>query len=134
MWSFRGRDRPLIDTTEGAAEMWQRLMLGAIVALVAIPAVATAKPGHGPAVKAAVHACQDERREIGREAFVEKYGRPAMRHCVREILPEARNAAQECRDERAENGVEAFREEHGVPSGARNAFGKCVSGKVAVQE
>ena len=27
---------------------------------------------NGPAVKAAVHACQDERREIGREAFVER--------------------------------------------------------------
>jgi hypothetical protein len=95
-----------------------------------VPALAAAKPGHGPAVKAAVKACVQERKENGREAFVQTYGHPAQRNCVKQALPEARNAAQECRAERDDLGVDAFREQYGVPSGARNAFGKCVSGKV----
>jgi hypothetical protein len=87
-----------------------------------VPALAGAKPGHGPVVGAAVKACVQERKE---------YGRPAQPYCVRQTIPEARNAAQECRAERDDLGVDAFRENYGVPTGARNAFGKCVSGKVS---
>jgi hypothetical protein len=50
---------------------------------------------------------------------------------VRQTLPEARNAAQECRGERDEWGVDAFREHYGLNANDSNAFGKCVSGKVA---
>lgn len=114
--------------------MWQRAMLGAIVAAVAISSLAAAKPGHAPAVRAAVGACVQERRDMGREAFAAKYERPAMRRCLRETVPEARNAAQECRAERDQNGVDTFRDTYGVPVGARNAFGKCVSGKVAAAD
>jgi hypothetical protein len=101
---------------------------GLIVAVALFaPALATAKPGHGPAVKAAVKACVQERK-LGREAFVNKYGHPAQRNCVREILPEARNAADACRAERNEDGVEAFRDNWGENANGANAFGKCVSG------
>ena len=96
-----------------------------------VPALAGAKPGHGPVVRAAVKACVQERKENGSEAFVAKYGRPAQPNCVRQTMPEARNAAQECRAERDDLGVDAFRENYGAPAGARNAFGKCVSGKVS---
>lgn len=114
--------------------MGKRMVLGAVLALLAVPAVAAAQPGHGPAVKAAVKACKEERREIGREAFVANYERPAMRNCVRQTLPEARNAAQQCREERADIGVDAFRGDYGVGDSGRNAFGKCVSGKVAAEQ
>jgi hypothetical protein len=87
--------------------------------------------GRGPVVRAAVHACKAERSELGREAFGEKYGRPAFRNCAHQALPEARNAAQECRAEREETGVDAFREKYGSNENGRNAFGKCVSGKTA---
>src|SRR6476660_5617927 len=102
----------------------------AVALALLVPALAAAKPGHGPAMKAAAKACVQERKENGREVFVETYGRPAQRNCVRQTLPEARNAAQECRAERDDIGVDVFRAEHGVPTGADNAFGKCVSGKV----
>jgi hypothetical protein len=97
----------------------------------AVPALAVAQPGHGAALKAAVRACVQERKQDGRQAFAESYGRPALPKCVRQTLPEARNAAQKCRDERDAAGVDAFRAQYGVPSGASNAFGKCVSGKVS---
>jgi hypothetical protein len=112
--------------------MWKRVtMLGLIAAIAAAPSAAAARPGHGVAVRVAAQTCAQERQHAGREAFAAKYERPAMRRCIREILPEARNAAQECRQERGLRGVDAFRDEYGVPTGARNAFGKCVSGKVA---
>ena len=102
------------------------LVVGAVIAAVAVPSVAGAKPGHGPAQRAAVKACLKERREDGRQAFVASYGRPAFKRCVRQLLPEARNAAQECRQEREDS--EAFAAQYGS---ARNAFGKCVSSKVS---
>jgi hypothetical protein len=80
-------------------------------------------------VKAAVHACIQE-RQSGREAFVEKYGRPALPHCVRQTVPEARNAAQECRDEQALDSA-GFTTQYGSGKNGRNAFGKCVSSKVS---
>jgi hypothetical protein len=99
-------------------------------ALLAVPAVAKENGGRGQAIKAAVAACKEERKELGREAFAEKYGKPAMKSCVEETTEEARNAARECRAEREEMGVEAFREEYGTNENWRNAFGKCVSSKV----
>ena len=94
---------------------------GLIVAVALFaPALAAAKPGHGPAVKAAVKACVQERKQ-GREAFVNKYGHPAQRNCVRETLPEARNAAEACRAERNEDGVEAFRDNWGENENGANA-------------
>ena len=102
----------------------------AAVALLAMPSAAAAKPGNGLG-KATGRACADERREIGKEAFREKYGKQAMRNCKRETLGDAvRNAAQECKSDLEELGADGFREEYGTNHNGRNAFGKCVSGKV----
>jgi hypothetical protein len=43
-----------------------------------------------------------------------------------------RDAAQECRAERGDD-PEAFQETYGTNANKRNAFGKCVSGKVKHQ-
>ena len=63
-----------------------------------------------------------------------------MRNCIKgepvdagETTPaEFKNAAQECRAEREED-AEAFQETYGTNANKRNAFGKCVSGKVKHQ-
>lgn len=44
------------------------------------------------------------------------------------------NAAQDCRAEQDEIGDEAFAEQYGTNHNNRNAFGKCVSGRVHAQE
>jgi len=93
--------------------------------------------------------CRDERAEDA-DAFREAYGNNknkmnAFGKCVRskvnaeirEDVGEFKNAAKECRAERSED-ADAFRETYGTnaPKGpkakgaGRNAFGKCVSGKV----
>jgi hypothetical protein len=105
------------------------LVVCAAIAALAVPSAAGAKPGHGPVKRAAVKACHQERHEMGRQAFIAHYGRPAFKTCVRRLVPKARNAAQECRVER-EDG-EAFAAEYGT---GRNAFGKCVSSKVSQAE
>ena len=105
-------------------------LIAAVTGVLALPAMVSAKPGHGPVVKAAVHACIQERKDSGREAFVDKYGRPALPHCVRQTVPEARNAAQECRDEQALDPA-GFTTQYGSGKNGRNAFGKCVSSKVS---
>jgi hypothetical protein len=43
---------------------------------------------------------------------------------------EFRKAAKACAAEREEMGTEAFAEEYGTNANGKNAFGKCVSGKV----
>jgi hypothetical protein len=52
-----------------------------------------------------------------------------MRANMPEAMQAVRNASQECRAERAAD-PDAFREEYGTNHNKRNAFGKCVSGKV----
>ena len=136
------------------------MLAAALVALPASGAIGAHKDGHeggpsgdrpakakgpkgdqgakGLAKRTAARRCREERRTLGKEAFRAKYGdekgRKAMRNCKREELPEARadarNASQECRAERSELGAEAFREKYGTNRNKRNAFGKCVSGKV----
>lgn len=95
--------------------------------------------------------CRQERAELGREAFAEKYGtnrnkRNAFGKCVsgkakrierkedredRQEIRERRNAAKECAQERQAMGVQAFREKYGTNHNKRNAFGKCVSAKAS---
>ena len=88
---------------------------------------------NGLAVRAAQTACRTELSELGRTAFRATYGRQARRNCVRSHLAEAgeavRNAAQECRDERRADPAQ-FALDYGTNRNGRNAFGKCVSGKV----
>jgi hypothetical protein len=121
------------------------LIAGLAALAVAVPAVGA--PPAGKAVKGqeraaearakgmAKRTCQLERKEIGREAFREKYGDPpngrrAMRNCKRtngiQVLAAADDSVQNCRDERAAD-PDAFREKYGTNSNGKNAFGKCVS-------
>lgn len=107
--------------------------IGAIcVAAVLLPAAgASAKPGQ--AKRLTVKQCQAERK-ADPAAFEAKYGKPAMRNCIRANIEEFRNAAKECRAER-EADPAAFQETWGTnesdgQGAKRNAFGKCVSGKV----
>lgn len=114
--------------------MTKRLSIVAVAMLTVFAAssvsTAGAKSEQGPAVRAAHKTCQEERADLGREAFREKYGQQAMRNCVRATLPEARNASRACRAEREALGAEAFNALYGTNRNDRNAFGKCVSGIV----
>jgi hypothetical protein len=131
--------------------MTRTLGLLTALAALAVAAPAIGAPPEGKALKGkeqsteakaknvAKRACQTERREIGREAFREKYGnelgngkfRRAMRNCKRANGTPLRAAAQEaisdCRTERDAIGIEAFREKYGTNTRGNNAFGKCVS-------
>ncbi len=102
-----------------------------VALLVAPPALAG--PGKAIAKRAAKAACKAETADLGREAFREKYGRRAMRACMRaragEAIEAVENAAHECRAERQAD-PEQFREDYGTNKNKRNAFGKCVAGKV----
>ena len=114
-------------------------------------AVATALPaasgiagngnGNGKTKSLAAKQCAAQKKE-DKAAFKALFGKHATRECKRDAVVEIQNdrtnAAQECRAERDEIGDEAFAEQHGTnePGGEnaqgtdRNAFGKCVSGKV----
>lgn len=104
------------------------------IGAVAVP-VATAGDGDGGRSDVARECAKLKKAD--RAAFRAVYGKHAMRKCIRgeeptpdETTPrEFKNAAQECRAERAED-PEVFQETYGNNRNKRNAFGKCVSGKV----
>ena len=104
------------------------LALAVLLALLVAPQ-ALAAPGKQIAKRAAKAACKAELAELGRADFREKYGRGALRACVRAHFSDAvdavRNAAQECRAEYKDD-----RDEYGTNRNGGNAFGKCVSQKV----
>ncbi|HEX2358693.1 MAG TPA: hypothetical protein VHH72_02620 [Solirubrobacterales bacterium] len=100
-------------------------------------------------VKNASKACRAERDDIGAEAFAERYGtnknkRNAFGKCVsRKAAPELSedtqaviNAAKACKAEQSDPAFPAahdgktFDEFYGTNHNHKNAFGKCVSGKV----
>ena len=108
-----------------------------LIAALALPAAATAKPKPDQANKKAAHAqCKEERgsSKATREAFKTRYH--SMSRCVRENAAEEaseeqtahRNASKECAAERRAN-PEEFANTYGTNANKRNAFGKCVSGK-----
>jgi hypothetical protein len=98
----------------------------------------------------AAHECKAE-RTADPAAFQENYGdnkngKNAFGKCVSQKahenkaeedaedaqeVEEFKNAAKACAAERREMGREAFADEHGTNENGRNAFGKCVSEKVA---
>ncbi len=80
--------------------------------------------------KLAAKQCAKERKALGNKAFGERYGKPAMPSCAGVKRPALRKASKECRAERTEIGAAAFAERYGTNRKGRNAFGKCVSGKV----
>jgi hypothetical protein len=103
----------------------RKLFILVAVALLALPAAAQAKPGHGPGgLGKAAHACRAE-RQSDVDAFKQKYGnergRRAFARCVRQHLVQAR---QTCRTER-QTDVAAFQDKYGNNRG-RRAFPRCV--------
>jgi len=96
---------------------------------------ATAGKGKAKAYgKVAAKQCAKERKALGNDAFGELYGKPAQPNCIGVVRPEVksttRNASRECRAERNDIGAEPFANKYGKNANKRNAFGKCVSGKV----
>jgi hypothetical protein len=101
------------------------------------------------AQKNAAKECKSERKEIGAQAFADKYGtnknrRNAHGKCVsakakaKKAEMDAadgraaagfKNAAKACDAERREMGEEAFAEKYGTNENAGNAFGRCVSAR-----
>jgi hypothetical protein len=115
-----------------------------LVAALALPALATAKPPVDQANMQAAHAqCKTERgkTKATREAFKAKYH--SMSRCVRENAAEEaaeeaaaqKNASKECKAEAADPGFatahegKTFAEFYGANGNGKNAHGKCVSAK-----
>jgi hypothetical protein len=99
--------------------------------------------GFGECVTQTVRENRTERRQARREAVAdcEDVEGAELDECVRserkENLEEAEahdqlelNAARDCRAERNETGEEGFAAQYGTNDNNRNAFGKCVSGRV----
>ena len=108
----------------------------ALIAALALPASATAKPSDADQ-QAAQKQCKSERGKTRatREAFKTKYR--SMSRCVRQNAVEEEtereqaktNAAKECKAERDELGPQAFADKYGDNKNKKNAYGKCVSMK-----
>jgi hypothetical protein len=77
-------------------------------------------------------------KKADKQAFRATYGKHAMRNCIKSEpeagdVAEFKNAAKECRAER-EADAEGFQGTYGTNDNRRNAFGKCVSGKMHEDE
>ena len=122
------------------------LALG-LVAILATPAAATAKPD--PTEKrAAKHQCKAERgkSKATREAFRARYG--SLGRCVSKKAAEEeteneaahKNAAKQCKAEQADPNFAAghqgktFEEFYGTNKNLNNAYGKCVSAKAKMRK
>jgi hypothetical protein len=108
------------------------------IAALGTPAAFAGDGGDGNGGKSAIAKECAKLKKADRAAFKATYGpKHAMRHCIKgepvdttETTPaEFKNAAKECRAER-EADSELFQETYGTNGNKRNAFGKCVSGKV----
>jgi hypothetical protein len=123
------------------------LAIGLIAAL-ALPAAAAAKPPAEQELNQAAHAqCKLERgkTKATREAFKAEY--QSMSRCVRQNAAEEaaeeaaaqKNAAKECKAEAADPNFEAtngksFAEFYGTNGNGKNAYGKCVSTKAKAKK
>jgi hypothetical protein len=120
-----------------------------LVAALALPGLATAKPPVDQANMQAAHAeCKTERgkTKATREAFKAKYH--SMSRCVRETAAEEaaeevaalKNASKECKAEAADPDFAAdhegktFAEFYGANGNGKNAHGKCVSAKAKAKK
>jgi hypothetical protein len=120
-----------------------------LVAVLALPALAAAKPPVDQENMQAAHAqCKAERgkTKATREAFKAKY--QSMSRCVRENAAEEaaeeeaahKNAAKECKAEAADPNFAAthegktFAEFYGANGNGKNAHGKCVSTKAKAKK
>lgn len=106
----------------------------AIALAITVPgAVASKDPPKPKQIASAL--CVAE-KQADRAAFEATYGQNAMRDCKRAKAAEAgalaANAAQECRAEQTADPA-AFADTYGANGNGKNAFGKCVSSKVAAE-
>lgn len=123
-------------------------IVGVAAAALAVTAGgASAGNGHGKAKghdKAnAARQCAKERKALGKGAFGELYGKPAMKNCKAAAangddgvtVKDKVNAAKECTAEREDPAFadshegKSFDEFYGSNKNGKNAFGKCVSSK-----
>jgi hypothetical protein len=108
--------------------------IGAAVVAVSLAGVSAASD-EGHARSLAAKQCAAEKR-ADKAAFRALYGKRAMRNCIKgttdEVADELKKAAKECKAERQAD-PDAFRETYGGNENGRNAFGKCVSGKVRAE-
>ena len=127
------------DIFKGMDIMNKILIVLAAIAMLALPAGATAKPTDTD-LRVAKQACKQERGKSGatRDAFKAKYH--GFGRCVRGTAQDAvktraahMNAAKECKAERMADPA-AFAASYGTNANARNAFGKCVSSKTDAGE
>jgi hypothetical protein len=117
--------------------MKRAITIGAVCLGIVAMGVPAANAGNGNGGRAAVAKECAKMKKADKAAFKAVYGKHAMRKCIKgepldtdESTPgEFKNAAKECRAERQADS-EAFQETYGTNANKRNAFGKCVSGKV----
>src|SRR3954454_2514683 len=113
-------------------------ILGALVALLATPALATAS---STAKTSAQKQCRAERTAMGTQTFRDTYGtnknkKNAFGKCVSHRTSQnkatekasQKSAAKDCKAERAADPA-AFQQKYGKNGNKKNAFGKCVSQK-----
>lgn len=105
-------------------------------AAVLMSSLAVAKPSEDQLIKKSTQQQCKSEHKADADAFKETYGPSAMRTCKKgdrsEAAVEVRSASQDCRDERSAD-PDAFKETYGTNENGRNAFGKCVSGKVKAE-
>ncbi len=117
------------------------------IATLALAVTASAEPGGNGKGKAKGHdkvnvakQCAKEKKALGKDAFRELYGKPAMKNCKAAGddgvgVEEKVNAAKECKAEQADPAFadthegKTFDEFYGTNGNKKNAFGKCVSTK-----
>lgn len=104
----------------------------AVVALIALPASATAGQG-GQVSSLAAQQCAQERATIGKKAFQKRYGaKKTMRTCVKRARPQVAaavgTAAADCQDELAQIGSVDFIDEYGddPTDSLDNSMDECV--------
>jgi len=126
--------------TRRAEDVNKLLSIGATVALLAVPATASADTGNGEAHQDAVKTCKELRKAAGKKGFAELYGKKGLGRCIKQETKEnsaeqqkaeetaKQNAAQQCKAERKADAA-AFAEQYGSNKNGKNAFGKCVSQK-----
>jgi hypothetical protein len=100
------------------------IVLTALLALLAVPGLASGKPEHENGGRQAVAACKAE-RDADKAAFKAKYanknGKHAFKRCVKQHVRQAR---QTCRAERDADKA-AFKTKYGNEKG-KHAFSRCV--------
>jgi hypothetical protein len=108
----------------------------ALVALLALPAGASAKAAHGSdqVTGLAAQQCGQERSDIGKRAFRRKYGvKRTMQSCVRRTEPQVSaavpTATSDCQDELAAETPADFIDEYGDDASTplADAMTECVA-------